>query len=170
MFLYVGVCRPRNKLEQLMLASVGRAREWIWYAFRHGVKSLAVDLFQDGFVVVHLRNEDADSSSDDDEEPLVIIDELLPSPERLEAMHLALGGARLQLPTAMRFASLTDLSLERIEIARGGPNLSLPALCRRRTAHTCRSCARASFAFLLLMKRCSLTPMRSRSCGWRRST
>ena len=50
-------------------------------------------------------------------------------------MRLALSDAGLQLPTTMKFASLTDLSLERIEIARGGAHLLgrlvSPANCPR---------------------------------------
>lgn len=45
------------------------------------------------------------------------------SPVRLEAMRLALGGARLRLPTAMEFTSLTDLSLEWIMMEAGSVHL-----------------------------------------------
>ena len=38
-------------------------------------------------------------------------------------MRLALSGAQLRLPTIMKFASLTDLSLERIWVAAGGSEL-----------------------------------------------
>ena len=54
----------------------------------------------------------------------VVLDDELPSPVRLETMRLALGGAQLRLPTAaMAFASLMDLSLERIWVAAGGADL-----------------------------------------------
>ncbi|RLN13650.1 hypothetical protein C2845_PM09G03680 [Panicum miliaceum] len=77
-----------------MPASVGGAQEWIRYAFQHGVKSLSVDLFQDGFVV-HPRNEDEDSSSDDEEEPCMSCHELLrvsaPMLEELAVFQLQSG-------------------------------------------------------------------------------
>ncbi|RLN13229.1 hypothetical protein C2845_PM09G03790 [Panicum miliaceum] len=81
------------------------------------------------------RDDDGEKGSGADQQPLVIIDELLPSPARLETMHLALGDAGLRLPTTMKFASLTDLSLESIKIARGGAHLLArlvsPANCPR---------------------------------------
>ncbi|CAN6190839.1 unnamed protein product [Urochloa humidicola] len=125
--------------EQLMPASAGAAQDWIRYAFQHGVRSFAVDLLSGPpkrgrhcFVV--MKNQQArllfirgprgyDDDDDDDETPLVIVDDGLPTPERLETMHLALGGAELRLPSTMGFASLVDLSLERIKIAPGGAGL-----------------------------------------------
>ncbi|OEL32762.1 hypothetical protein BAE44_0006218 [Dichanthelium oligosanthes] len=128
----------RNLEQHLMPAFVDGAQEWIRYAFQHGVKSLVVNQGvppkQRGFTSQHdgvksfvmlvplQRDANEDHSDNDDEKPLVIIDELT-SPERLETMHLALGSARLQLPTTMKFASLMDLSLERIKIAPGGAHL-----------------------------------------------
>ncbi|KAG2604392.1 hypothetical protein PVAP13_4NG059100 [Panicum virgatum] len=135
----------------LQAASVDAAQGWIRYAFEHGVKSFAVDLHdvppkrdeheedsdeeEDGDRHRH-RDDDGEKGSSGAEQPLVIIDELLlPSPARLETMRLALGDAGLQFPTTMKFASLTDLSLERIKIARGGAHLLgrlvSPANCPR---------------------------------------
>ncbi|CAL5046168.1 unnamed protein product [Urochloa decumbens] len=131
-----------DELEQLMPASAGTAaQDWIRYAFQHGVRSLAVGLpsappkhGRHDIVVVNPRTNKVmtlflrgphgyDHGDDDDTTPLVIVDDDLRSPERLETIHLALGGARLRLPSTMRFTSLVDLSLERIEITRGGGQL-----------------------------------------------
>ncbi|KAG2604376.1 hypothetical protein PVAP13_4NG058466 [Panicum virgatum] len=98
-----------------MPASVRAARGWIGYAFRHGVKSFDLDLRLPLVVPNFLMDRDG-------AEEVVLDDELL-SPVRLETMRLALGGAQLRLPTIMKFASLTDLSLERIWVAAGGSEL-----------------------------------------------
>ncbi|XP_039841552.1 uncharacterized protein LOC120701803 [Panicum virgatum] len=109
---YTKTDAARNPERLLQAAYVDAAQGWIRYAFEHGVKSFAVDLR-----VPPKLDEDGNE------------------PARLETMRLALGGAGLQLPTAMKFASLTDLSLERIEIARGGAHLLgrlvSPANCPR---------------------------------------
>jgi hypothetical protein len=102
-------------LEQLMPASVRAARGWIGYAFRHGVKSFDLDL------QLPLVRSNFLWERDGVEE--VELDDELPSAVRLETMRLALGGAQLRLPAAMTFASLTNLSLERIGIAAGGAAL-----------------------------------------------
>ncbi|CAL5046170.1 unnamed protein product [Urochloa decumbens] len=102
-----------HNLKRLMLASVDAVQGWIRYAFLHGLKSFIVDL--------DLRDDDYEEEDDDkgcENEPEVCLDEL-PSPVRLETIRLALGNARLRLPNTMKFASVTDLSLERIEIADG---------------------------------------------------
>ncbi|CAN6172637.1 unnamed protein product [Urochloa humidicola] len=118
-------CSERDDLEHPIPASVvGAAQDWIRYAFLHGVKSFAVDLR----VPPKREDEDEDEEEGGGEKlqpnEVIIIDGLLPSPERLETMHLGLGDAVLQLPaTTMRFASLVDLTLERIEIAHGGGQL-----------------------------------------------
>ncbi|KAF8698148.1 hypothetical protein HU200_035663 [Digitaria exilis] len=71
------------------------------------------------------------------EPEVVLLDELPTSPTRLEAFRLALGGATLRLPTTVKFASLTDLSLERMKIPDGGAHLLArlvsPASCPRLT-------------------------------------
>ncbi|CAL5036922.1 unnamed protein product [Urochloa decumbens] len=68
----------------------------------------------------HVSNKDGDG---DEKKPMVLLDEL-PSPTRLETMRLALGGhTRLRLPASMKFASLTDLSLEKIKFVDGGARL-----------------------------------------------
>ena len=102
-------------LEQLMPASVRAARGWIGYAFRHGVKSFDLDLR----LPLVLPNFLTDRGGAEE----VVLDDELPSPASLETMRLALGGAQLRLPAAMAFASLTDLSLERIWVAAGGADL-----------------------------------------------
>ena len=103
-------------LEQLMPASVRAARGWIGYAFRHGVKSFDLDLRLPLVLTNFLTDRDGAEE--------VVLDDELPSPVRLEAMRLAFGGAQLRLPTAaMAFASLMDLSLERIWVAAGGADL-----------------------------------------------
>jgi hypothetical protein len=108
-------------LKQLMSTTINAVQGWIRYAFQHGLKSFMVDL--------HFPDDDVDIDDDDEEEeededgcekePEVLLDEI-PSPVGLETLRLALGGARLRLPTTMKFESLTDLSLERIKVADGG--------------------------------------------------
>ncbi|CAN6190818.1 unnamed protein product [Urochloa humidicola] len=113
-------CSERDDLEQPIPAFVvGAAQDWIRYAFLQGVKSFAVDLR------VPPKSDDEEGGGEKlQPDKVIIIDELLASPERLETMHLGLGDAALQLPAAtMKFASLVDLSLERIEIAHGGGQL-----------------------------------------------
>ncbi|CAN6179217.1 unnamed protein product [Urochloa humidicola] len=105
-----------DSLGQLMSASVADAAQgWIRYAFQHGLKSIVMDL--------DLPDDDygeAEENNDDHDKPEVRLDELPTSPLRLETIRLALGGARLRLfPNAVKFASVTDLSLERIDIAGG---------------------------------------------------
>lgn len=127
--LYTAMDSARNNLEQLRETAADAAQGWIQYAFQNGVKSLDVDLRlppkrrDDDDDHVDDEDEGDDDHSDDDEGALVIMDELLPSPEKLESMRLALGGARLRLPTTMKFASLVDLSLEKTKIAAGGAHL-----------------------------------------------
>ncbi|KAJ1258155.1 hypothetical protein BS78_10G052800 [Paspalum vaginatum] len=71
-----------------------------------------------------------DEGSDEkqaEEEPVVLLNDL-PSPISLQTMHLALGGARIHLPTTMKFASLIDVSLERVEIVDPGADRLLAHL------------------------------------------
>ncbi|CAN6214981.1 unnamed protein product [Urochloa humidicola] len=121
-----------NDLEQLMLVSVAAAQRWIRHAFQHGVRCLVLDLplpvrpkLRGGCDDDEYREYDSveDGGHGENKPMLVLVDGL---PAGLETMRLALGGARLRLsPTdAVRFASLKDLSLERIKIAdRGGARL-----------------------------------------------
>ncbi|CAL5036925.1 unnamed protein product [Urochloa decumbens] len=119
-----GLPEPETErnLEQQMPASVYAAQRWMGYAFRHGVRSFDLDL-RLPFVPPNLSWEHDDDYAEGKKRPAVLLDEL-PDPVRLETMRLALGGTRLRLPAAiMKFASLTDLSLERIRIAAGGAHL-----------------------------------------------
>ncbi|CAL5051206.1 unnamed protein product [Urochloa decumbens] len=132
--LFAGACfrLSEQDLEQLMLVSVGAAQGWIRHAFQHGVRSLVLDMPLP--VRAKLRGgrdddeyRDYDGVEEGEKKPLLVHLDGLPSPAGLETMRLALGGARLRLSAAamtMRFASLKDLSLERIKIAdRGGARL-----------------------------------------------
>nr|CAB3467103.1 unnamed protein product [Digitaria exilis] len=94
--------------------SVHALQGWIQYAFQNGVKFLDLDM--------QLPPRRGDDDHGDSRKRLmqqVRLDDL-PSPAGLETMRLALGGARLELSTAVKFASLKELSLESIEIADGG--------------------------------------------------
>jgi len=116
-------------LERLMPASVDAIQGWIWYAFQHGVKSFSVNMRLPYFWTYFIYGADAMMSftgvrnGHDEYEPVVFLDVLPASPVRLEAMRLALGGARLRLPTAMEFTSLADLSLEWIRMEAGSVHL-----------------------------------------------
>lgn len=135
------VCRcSRSKIKTLDLAARGEV-----------VHCHAVDLC----VCAPTEEEDELEEEDDDDhhsddvddngsggrrQPLVIIDDELHGPERLETMHLALGEAGLRLPTTtMKFASLTDLSLETIKLAPGVAQLLAGLVSVN--CHACRSCA-----------------------------
>ncbi|KAJ1272796.1 hypothetical protein BS78_06G229000 [Paspalum vaginatum] len=105
-----------QKMSSLVLPSVDAAHGWIRYAVQHGLRSLAVKLrlparaYRHGFGL-----------------PVMLLGGL-PSSEKLETMCLGLGGATVALPAAAQFASLTDLSLERIVIADGGGDDSFARL------------------------------------------
>nr|CAB3469773.1 unnamed protein product [Digitaria exilis] len=97
------------------------------------LKQLMLASFPDDDDVIEEEEEEDGYYSDDDgkndhgyrgcqKEPEVLLDEL-PSPIRLEAFRLALGGATFRLQTTVKFASLTDLSLERMKIPAGGAHL-----------------------------------------------
>ncbi|KAG2609585.1 hypothetical protein PVAP13_4KG051300 [Panicum virgatum] len=104
----------------MMAASVDAARGWIRYAFQHGMRSLILDVHLMP-VRPRLCGEREDGEGDDEKPAAVLLPDDLPSPARLETMRLSLGGARLRLSSAtVKFASLKDLSLERIRIADGG--------------------------------------------------
>ncbi|KAL6603629.1 hypothetical protein ACP70R_043990 [Stipagrostis hirtigluma subsp. patula] len=103
--------------ERLVPAWTRAAQGWIRYAVQQGVKSFAVELHAPPEAAV-IRQVDFNVYK----RPAVAFDEL-PSPARLETMRLALGGARLRLPATVVFASLTDLSLERIKVAVGSGHL-----------------------------------------------
>ncbi|KAL6651379.1 hypothetical protein ACP70R_010304 [Stipagrostis hirtigluma subsp. patula] len=86
------------------------AQEWIQYAARHEMKSLALELSYLRFPSLH-----------ESEEHELTLDGL-PTSTKLETMHLALGNAVVQLPATALFASLTELSLERM-VAYGSGDL-----------------------------------------------
>jgi hypothetical protein len=140
---------PEHCMEHLMPASVDAARRWIRYAFQHGVKSLIMDLRlpePTNLFGMYCDYDDEDHGGKNGnvgKKPVVVLlDDDLSSPASLETMRLGLGRARLRLPAAMKFASLTDLSLERIKIVDGGARLfarlvspaSCPLLQRLRVA------------------------------------
>ncbi|KAJ1263828.1 hypothetical protein BS78_09G216700 [Paspalum vaginatum] len=111
-------------VERLSLASAHATQGWMQYAgaFRQGLKSFTVDMNLPHRRLIDIIDSDSDSEEEEDrhsgeEEPVVLLDKL---PSCLETIHLALGDARLRLPTAMRFMSLIDLSLERIGIENHG--------------------------------------------------
>lgn len=111
-----------EQLEQLIMpALIDAAQGWIRYVSQQGVKRFILDLD-----CHEVRREFAGNKQGWKKELVVVLlDELARPPRLLETMRLALGGVRLQLPaaTAMEFASLRDLSLERITIADGGGHL-----------------------------------------------
>ncbi|KAL6603631.1 hypothetical protein ACP70R_043992 [Stipagrostis hirtigluma subsp. patula] len=114
----VAACAPGPGEERIVTAWTRAAQGWIRHAVQHGVKSFAVELHAPPEATV-TRQDDYD----DDKRPVVAFDELL-CPAKLETMRLALGGARLRVPATVVFASLTDLSLERIKITpTGGAHL-----------------------------------------------
>ncbi|CAN6165008.1 unnamed protein product [Urochloa humidicola] len=135
--LFSGVCfrLSDHDLEQLMLMSAGAAQGWIRHAFQHGVRSLVLDIplpvrpwLCGGSDDNEYRDYDSvEEGGHGEKKPLLVLLDGLPSgPAGLETMRLELGGAKLRLSTAaaVRFASLKDLSLERIKIAdRGGARL-----------------------------------------------
>jgi hypothetical protein len=117
-----------HDVEQLMRVSVSAAQGWIRHAFQHGVKSLILDMplpermkIPGGSDDDEHRDYEAIEECDGEKKPVVLLDSLPRAPARLETMRLALGGVRLRLSAdVMSFASLNDLSLERIKIADGG--------------------------------------------------
>jgi hypothetical protein len=122
--------KPR---EQVTSAFVDAAQGWIQYAFRRrGLKSFIMDLhglkcYRVG-VGVHLKlkeEEEEEGKTCPCPAPVVLLDELPNPPIGMETMHLALGGASVRLPAAntMKFASLVDLSLEKMMITNGGARL-----------------------------------------------
>ncbi|CAN6214988.1 unnamed protein product [Urochloa humidicola] len=135
--LFSGVCfrLSDHDLEQLMLVSAGAAQGWIRHAFQHGVRSLVLDiplpmrpkLCGGGDDDEYRDYDSVEEGGHGENKPLLVLVDGLPSgPAGLETMRLALGSARLRLSAtaAVRFASLKDLSLERIKIAdRGGARL-----------------------------------------------
>jgi len=106
--------------EQLVPPSTEAAQRWIRYAMQHEVKSLTfkVDL------PLPLFNDEAD---DDDDfysgNNVMTLDDLPFSSAKLETMRLNLSAVRLRLPSTAAFASLTDLSLENMEVGAGGGRL-----------------------------------------------
>ncbi|KAL6603630.1 hypothetical protein ACP70R_043991 [Stipagrostis hirtigluma subsp. patula] len=117
---FTPACSPGLVGERLVPAWTRAAQGWIRYAVQHGVKLVAVELGgppdpSSGVMTIH---------DFDDKRPVVALDELPASPARLETMRLALGGAKVRLPATVVFASLTEISLERIKItAAGGAHL-----------------------------------------------
>jgi hypothetical protein len=126
--------KPR---EQVTSAFVDAAQGWIQYAFRrHGLKSFTMDLHGLKCYLVgvgmHLEWKEEEEQELQGKSktptPVVLLDELPnPPPIGMETMHLALGGASVRLPAAnnnaMKFASLVDLSLEKMMITNGGARL-----------------------------------------------
>ena len=55
--------------------------------------------------------------------PIMTLDDLLVSSAKLETMRLNLRAVKLRLPSTAAFASLTDLSLENMEVEAGGGHL-----------------------------------------------
>ncbi|WVZ87131.1 hypothetical protein U9M48_033823 [Paspalum notatum var. saurae] len=107
-----------RKMSRLVVPSVDAAHGWIRYAVQHGLRSLAVDL----------RLPARAYGSHGLGLPVMLLGGL-PSSDKLETMRLGLGGAMVTLPAAAQFASLTDLSLERMVIADvGGDDDSLARL------------------------------------------
>ncbi|XP_066374639.1 putative FBD-associated F-box protein At1g50980 [Miscanthus floridulus] len=104
---------------KLMLASVDAVQGWIRYAVQYRVKALDVDLSLPlAYRPKHWRDRNRDHGGE--KKPAVCLGDLTTSPVRLETMRLALGSAGLRLSTTVKFAWLTVLSLENIEIPAGG--------------------------------------------------
>ncbi|CAL5051203.1 unnamed protein product [Urochloa decumbens] len=106
------VRETEREMQQLMPACVDAAQGWIRNAFRYGVKSFFLDLR----LPPNFSGEHSGGGHE------ILLDGL-PSPVTLETMRVALGDARLRVPSTVKFASLVALSLERIEIAAGGAHL-----------------------------------------------
>ncbi|KAF8733126.1 hypothetical protein HU200_015497 [Digitaria exilis] len=121
--------KAERDMQQLMPSCVRAARCWICNAFRHGVKSFVLDLRLPPAPppmrvppVPPLYSWWGYYGDEEEEEDVLLLDGL-PCPDRLETLHLALGDARLRLPSTVKFASLAHLSLERINITTGGAHL-----------------------------------------------
>ncbi|KAL6650762.1 hypothetical protein ACP70R_009687 [Stipagrostis hirtigluma subsp. patula] len=87
------------------------AQRWIRHAARHGTRSLALEL---RFPRRFSRHEPGKHELSLDS---------LPTSTKLETLRLALGGAVVQLPATAVLKSLTELSLERMEISEDGGRL-----------------------------------------------
>ncbi|WVZ57203.1 hypothetical protein U9M48_007613 [Paspalum notatum var. saurae] len=126
-----------SHLRRLMRSAVHATQGWMQHAFQlqRGFKSFSVDLdlprdlYESmclfGYDESGVMPPDDDDREDDkkkkkkkgsDPYPVVLLNVLPSSHACLQNIHLALGDARLRLPAAMRLASLTCLSLERIDI------------------------------------------------------
>ena len=97
----------RERKQQLVpppsVGIIGAAERWIWHAMRHGVKSFHFEL-------------ELPDRGDAEETHVMALDEL-PSSTKLEAMYLYLSHATVRLPATVAFASLTDLTLEGLQVA-----------------------------------------------------
>ncbi|CAL5030035.1 unnamed protein product [Urochloa decumbens] len=86
---------------------VEAAQEWIHDAVRHAVRSFTLEL--------HLPMDYIRKPGMTKEKSAMVLDGFAGS-AKLETMRLALGGAIVQLPAAATFRSLTELTLEAIDI------------------------------------------------------
>ncbi|KAG2544887.1 F-box/FBD/LRR-repeat protein At1g80470-like [Panicum virgatum] len=112
---------------------IGAAERWIWHAMRHGVKSFHFEL-------------ELPDRGDAEETHVMALDEL-PSSANLEAMYLYLSHATVRLPATVAFASLTDLTLEGLQVA--GDDVVL--LARLASAACCPVLHKLHMGFITLV-------------------
>ncbi|RLM74171.1 hypothetical protein C2845_PM15G22100 [Panicum miliaceum] len=107
--------------EQLVPPSIEAVQGWIRYAMQHAVRSLNFEL-----ILPWPSTDEDDNGGDDDNysngNPVMTLDDLVSS-AKLETMRLKLRAVNLRLPSVAAFASLTDLSLENVEVEAGDGHL-----------------------------------------------
>jgi len=116
----------RGERQQLLTPAMEAVEAWIRYAMHHPVKGLQLNLRLPPLVNKERRKL---------KKPVMDLDELLPSPPKLECMRLGLSHTKVRLPRTAVFTSLKDLTLEFVELAAGSGHL----LARLSSAACCPS-------------------------------
>ncbi|RLM75272.1 hypothetical protein C2845_PM15G22130 [Panicum miliaceum] len=104
----------KEEASSVLSPSIEAAQGWIHYAMQHEVKSLTFKLN-----LPWLDDDDDNRYTN----AAMTLDELLISSAKLEIMRLKLCNVEVRLPSTAAFASLTDLSLEDMEVEAGGGHL-----------------------------------------------